>query len=240
MIRDHRPYYIKHWFHLLEGWFTRHFIEPQLTGLGTGYHFMKPWNVRVHGNNISLGKNAHIVTARDRTVSLSTWEFNDHQGHIEIHDNCLLCPGVRLDSASKIVIEDNCMLAAGSYVTDADWHDIYDRTRIVGATAPVTLKENVWLGDGATVCKGVTIGRNSVIGAGAVVVNDIPDNAIAVGNPAKVVKSLDPERELVTRAQLFRDPVALAEFNETLDRSLLKENSTLGWLRALFFPRRGD
>lgn len=240
MIRDHRPYFIKHWYHLWERWFTKHFIAPQLASLGTGAHLMKPWNIRIHGAHISIGDNAHIVTANDRNVSLSTWQFEDHQGHIEIGNNCLLCPGVRIDSASRITIADNCMMAAGSYITDADWHDIYDRTLIVGATEEVTLKENVWIGDGVIVCKGVTVGRNSVVGAGAVVVHDIPDNAIAVGNPAKVVKSLDPDRELITRAHLFEDRKALDESMDKLERYLLRGNSIRNWLRTLLFPARED
>ncbi|MDZ7686153.1 MAG: DapH/DapD/GlmU-related protein [Gammaproteobacteria bacterium] len=73
------------------------------------------------------------------------------------------------------------MFAAGAYVTDADWHDVYDRTRTIGTTRPVTLEQNVWVGDGAIICKGVTIGENSVIGAGAVVTSDVPANVIAAG-----------------------------------------------------------
>lgn len=55
---------------------------------------------------------------------------------------------------------------------------------------PIVLEDNVWLGGGVIVCPGVRIGENSIIGAGAVVVSDIPANVIAVGNPAKVVKNL--------------------------------------------------
>lgn len=58
--------------------------------------------------------------------------------------------------------------------------------------APITIEDNVWLGGSVVVCPGVTIGENSIIGAGAVVTRDIPANCIAVGNPARVVKDLDP------------------------------------------------
>ncbi|MFI6039908.1 sugar O-acetyltransferase [Streptomyces sp. NPDC051315] len=58
------------------------------------------------------------------------------------------------------------------------------------AAKPITIGDNVWLGGGVVVCPGVTIGDNSVIGAGAVVTRDIPANVIAVGNPARVVRSL--------------------------------------------------
>ncbi|MCB1693135.1 MAG: acyltransferase [Pseudomonadales bacterium] len=240
MIHDHRPYFVKRLYLVWERWYTRHFVEPQFAALGAGAHIMKPWYVRLHGDGIRAGANLHMVTARDRQVSLSTWQFDTHQGHIEIGNNCLVCPGVRLDSASRISIADDCMLAAGVYITDADWHDIYDRTRSIGTTRPVVLEENVWVGDGAIVCKGVRIGRNSVIGAGAVVVTDIPENSIAAGNPARVVKPLDPARELVTRARLFEDPKRLAEEIDRIDRWVLGKNSIWRWITSLLRPARGD
>lgn len=240
MINDHRPYYAKRFYLWLERAFAKHFVEPHLASLGDGYNMMKPWYIRIHGSHIGIGDNVHMVTAADRHISLSTWAFQAHQGHIDIGDNCLLCPGVRIDSASRVSIADNCMLAAGTYITDADWHDIYDRTLTIGATSPVRLAENVWIGDGATVCKGVSIGRNSVIGAGSVVASDIPDNVIAAGNPARVVKPLDPDRDITTRATLFADPAALALEMDKIDRYVLQKNGWLGWLRVLLFPRVGD
>ena len=80
------------------------------------------------------------------------------------------------------------MIASNVYISDADWHDIYDSTASPGATAPITLERNVWLGEGVKLCKGVRIGENTVIGAGSVVTGDIPANVIAAGNPAHVIK----------------------------------------------------
>ena len=59
------------------------------------------------------------------------------------------------------------------------------------AGEPITLGDNVWLGGGVIVCPGVTIGENTVVGAGAVVTKDLPANVVAVGNPAKVIRTLD-------------------------------------------------
>ncbi len=58
------------------------------------------------------------------------------------------------------------------------------------AARPITIGDNVWLGGGAIVLAGVTIGDNSVIGAGAVVTKDVPANVVAVGNPARVIRSI--------------------------------------------------
>lgn len=58
------------------------------------------------------------------------------------------------------------------------------------AAQPIVIGDNVWLGGGVIVCPGVTIGENSVIGAGAVVTHDIPADVVAVGNPARVIKQI--------------------------------------------------
>jgi maltose O-acetyltransferase len=55
---------------------------------------------------------------------------------------------------------------------------------------PVTIGDNVWIGGNTTILPGVTIGSNVTIGAGSVVVKDIPDNCVAVGNPARVIKEI--------------------------------------------------
>jgi acetyltransferase-like isoleucine patch superfamily enzyme len=240
MINDHQPYWLKNTFGKFERWYTEHFVSPHLESLGSGHNMMKPWNVQVHGRHITIGQNVHIVSDKDRNVSFSTWAIAEHQGHITLGDNVLVCPGCRFDSASSIEVGDNCMFAAGAYITDADWHDVYDRTEVVGVTKPVKLGKNVWIGDGATVCKGVTIGENSVIGAGSLVASDIPANVIAAGNPAKVIKPLDPDKELVTRETLFTDPAALARQTDAINRYVLTSNSFFHWIRTIFFPKRGD
>jgi serine acetyltransferase len=131
------------------------------------------------------------------------------------------------------------MIASNAYITDSDWHDIYNRVSI-GKTAPIKIEDNVWIGDSVIVCKGVTIGENSIIGAGAVVVDDIPANCVAAGNPAKVVKKLDAVQPFTTRAQWFSDPVKLFRGFDQADKELLGENSLLHWLRCLMFPSGRD
>ena len=57
---------------------------------------------------------------------------------------------------------------------------------------PVKIEDGVWIGGGAILLPGVTIGRNSVIGAGSVVTRSIPENVVAVGNPCRVIKTIEP------------------------------------------------
>lgn len=240
MRKDQRPYYLKRLNTWFCRWYVNHFIRPQLEFLGDGFHFIKPWHVRIFGARVEIGNHTHIISASDRKVRFVIWPKEEGSGKIKIGDYCIVCPGVRFQSATEIIVGNNCMIADGAYLTDADWHGIYDRLAPVGASEPILLEDNVWIGDGAVVCKGVTVGENSIIGTGSIVTSNIPPNSIAAGNPAKVVKELDPAQGYVTRAQLFADPKALNKTMDNFDKDYLKSNSTLGWLRSLLFPKKSD
>ncbi len=240
MRRDHRPYRIMRLFHHLEHWYTEHFLRPQFDKLGIHPKFMKPWYIRIFGENIILGNQVHIVATSDRNVRLSVWTLGEQAGNIEIGNYCLICPGVRIDSADSIKIGANSMIASGAYLTDADWHDIYDRTRPIGNTGKIHLSENVWVGDQATICKGVSIGKNSIIGAGAVVTKDVPANVVVAGNPAHVVKQLDPDITVRVREQLLAEHEKLDADLRELSRALLARNTVFGWLRSIIKPRNSD
>lgn len=239
MNRDHRPYFIKKAYIKLQEFYVAHFLRPQFAALGKRPTFMKPWHVEIFGAPIELGDYATVIATADGKVRLSVWPEDKQKGRIRIGSYCMICPAVRISSASRIDIGDNCMIASRAYITDCDWHDIYNRVAI-GRSAPVRIASNVWIGDSAIIGKGVSLGENSIIGAGAVVVDDIPANTIAAGNPARVVKQLDPARELTTRAQWFADPVALFNEINRLDRDMLRGNSLWHWLKHCLFPAKGD
>ena len=130
------------------------------------------------------------------------------------------------------------MFANSAYISDSDWHGIYDRALPVGQSKQVTLEDNVWIGDGAIVSKGVTIGKNSIVGARAVVVKDIPENVIVAGNPAEIIKELDPKEKQVSRAEMFSSPKALDELYLEIDRISLKKNTFYKWIKSKFFPQQ--
>ncbi len=116
-----------------------------------------------YGSSIKLGKNFY---ANFNCVILDVAE-------VTIGDNVLLGPNVQI-------------LTAG--------HPLDVKGRVeegVEFGTPINVDDNVWLGGGVIICPGVTIGENSVIGAGSVVTKDIPANVVAVGNPCKVLKSIE-------------------------------------------------
>ena len=109
---------------------------------------------------------------------------------ITIGDNAFVNHSFTASAAGGIDIEEGVMIAPEVKILSIN-HDMKDKWLITAA--PVRIKKNAWIGANVTICPGVTIGENSVIGAGSVVSKSIPDNCIAVGNPARVIKSIDME-----------------------------------------------
>ena len=102
--------------------------------------------------------------------------------------------GVTICAATKIVIGDRVMIGANVTVVDTDFHSADPAVRFSNEdatqakTAPVVIEDEVFIGMGAMILKGVTVGRGAIIGAGAVVSKDVPAGAIVAGNPAKIIR----------------------------------------------------
>ncbi len=115
-------------------------------------------------------------------------------GSIEVGDNVNLGIACVVLSESRVVIGDNCIFAAHCYLVAGGNHD-FSRTDIPVIQQPsvsrggITVEPNVWLGVRVTVLDGVTIGRDSVVGAGSLVTRDIPPFSVAAGVPARVIRS---------------------------------------------------
>lgn len=222
MIKDYRPYYIKQAWYRLQHLYIRHKLAPQFRSLGKHPFIVKPWHIEVFGGPVSIGDHITLLGCSDKKTRLTVWSDKMGISGIRIGDHVLISPGVRISAAENIRISDSCMLASHVYITDSDWHGIYDRSMPCGETKQVVLEENVWIGDSAIVCKGVTIGRNSIVGAGSVVTSDIPANVIAAGNPAKIIRSLNPAKKIVTRKDRFSNVKQMTQQLENAEKTSLR------------------
>ena len=98
----------------------------------------------------------------------------------------MLFSGVSIVADTEIEMQDNVMVGANTIIGDRDDHPERLHTR----PCKILIKENVFIGMHCMVMKGVTIGENSIIGAGSIVTKDIPANVIAAGNPCRVIRNL--------------------------------------------------
>ena len=110
---------------------------------------------------------------------------------VKMGKNSIIMNNALLMASGGIEIGDCTMVAAHAKLISND-HDLYDR-RIL-TMLPIKIGNHVWVGAGATILKGVTVGDHAIIGGGSIVTKDVPPYAVVVGNPAKVVKYLDPEK----------------------------------------------
>jgi acetyltransferase-like isoleucine patch superfamily enzyme len=118
-------------------------------------------------------------------------------GALVIGDECDIGAHVIITSVSAITLEDNVLIAGNCYIGGARYNITDLETPImyqgIYSRGPITIGANTWIGASATIIDGVTVGKGCVIGAGAVVTKDIPDYAIVVGNPAKIIKTRTQE-----------------------------------------------
>lgn len=112
--------------------------------------------------------------------------------NITIGDNFFANYNVQLLDPNKIEIGDNVLIAPNVIVCTAG-HPLDPKLRDQGLeyAKPIRIGDSVWIGAGAIILPGVTIGAGAVIGAGAIVNRDIPPNSVAVGNPARVIKTIE-------------------------------------------------
>lgn len=138
---------------------------------------------------LSIGDRVRLAS------TISTLELKIGPGaRLEIGDRVLINHGCSLGATKLVVIGERCNIGSQSILIDNAFHQLDPERRDQRPeSAPVILEANVWLAARVIVLPGVTIGRNSVIGAGSVVTRDIPPNVLATGVPARVIRPLRPE-----------------------------------------------
>lgn len=166
----------------------------------------------IAGKNVVL-KGTPVIIRRTGTIRIGnnvTLRSNDDGYHASIYAPSRLMTdtkkdalidigdGTRINGASihateRVTIGRRCLIAANVTIIDSDGHGVDPDERALSnpVSRPVTIEDNVWIGMNALILKGVTIGKNSVVGAGSVVTRSIPPDSVAAGNPARVVKTLE-------------------------------------------------
>jgi maltose O-acetyltransferase len=108
-----------------------------------------------------------------------------------VNFNCTMLDGARISVGSECLIASGVQLVTATHPIDPT-----PRRAAWEQALPVTIADGVWLGAGAIVCPGVSIGENTIVGAGSIVTHDLPAGVVAYGNPARVAREID-ERDRV-------------------------------------------
>lgn len=148
-----------------------------------------------------------VFRSRNSTICIGSkciFNSSGYTNHIGINHRCILTTmasgakliigekcgfsGCSITAFNEVIIGNNVRVGANCVIADGDFH--LDDPRISNPK-PINIGNNVWLGYGVVVMKGVTIGENTIIGLNSVVTKDIPSNCIAAGNPCIVKKYID-------------------------------------------------
>jgi acetyltransferase-like isoleucine patch superfamily enzyme len=169
---------------------------------------------RIRGIRIGRGTNffgiAKFKKARTAVIQIgrgNSFRSSPTSNLIGVNRPCIISalePGSRITTGDhcgfsgtvigcfdSITIGSHVKCGANTLITDGDWHADDPRS---SRPRPIVIGDNVWLGVNVTVMKGVTIGENSLIGAGSIVTRDIPANVIAAGNPCTVIRPIEKKQ----------------------------------------------
>jgi lipopolysaccharide O-acetyltransferase len=153
-----------------------------------------PWYIR-GGDRISIGKGfTSGVGLRMDVFGKSPCARITIGIGVEVGDY------VHIAAIDRVTIGSNCLLASKVFITDHD-HGVYSgsgqsfncqkQNEKCLNSRPVCIGNNVWIGEGVVILKGVSVGENSIIGAASVVVKNVPANVIVSGSPARIIKEWD-------------------------------------------------
>ncbi len=188
---------------LREGWhYVRRvlIVEPLFKGYCTRFGQRVRTGIFLH----SVEGKGDIVLGDDVLVDgKCTFVFDGRYGEqpmLEIGDHTVISHQCRFLIGRRVTIGRHCLIASTSSLFDTDGYRTDPVERLGGLppgvdeAQPIVVEDNVWIGTGAFILKGVRIGTGSVVAAGSVVTKDVPPNVIVAGNPARVVKQLAEPR----------------------------------------------
>lgn len=175
---------------LLRGLIKKYIWSVTNKKITVGSRFVLSGRVVIKGpGSVIIGNNVSLNGTYNSVCTLFTYSEN---AEIYIGSNSML-NGSRFGCINKIKLGDNCIIG-DARISDNDGHSIKKNRREISASGlsgkSVVLADNVWIGAGVYILKGVKIGNNSVVGSGSVVLGNIPADVFAIGNPARVMGAL--------------------------------------------------
>ena len=149
----------------------------------------------IHGNVLEMLLEGRLEVGPHVLFEPNVWLTAQAPARIRIGEGTFLNLGVQVAALGLVEIGAHCMFANGCFISDAD-HRFDDPTRPVpwqGFTSrgPTRIGDNVWCGANVVITSGVTVGERCVIGANSVVTRDLPPHSIAVGAPARPLKTIE-------------------------------------------------
>jgi acetyltransferase-like isoleucine patch superfamily enzyme len=149
----------------------------------------------LHGDVLAMLREGRLELGEHVLFEPGVWLTAAAPARIRIGGGTFLNLGVMVAAMDLVEIGEHCMFANGCFITDAD-HRFDDPVRPVpwqgfASKGPTRIGDNVWCGANVVVTSGVTIGERCVIGANSVVTRDLPAHSIAVGAPARVVRTIE-------------------------------------------------
>lgn len=146
---------------------------------------------------------SELFNRMGNNVNIDTPFYCDYGKHISLGSNVIININCTFVDCNTIEIGNNVLIASNVQIYTAT-HPVEMQERLVEGwvenettpffrtyAQPVKIADNVWIGGGVIILPGITIGKNSVIGAGSVVTKSIPENSVAFGNPCRVVRSIN-------------------------------------------------
>lgn len=171
----------------------------------------------IKGTGTTIGASARVLNAGKDSAQIRIGDFSRvegelfvfaHGGRISIGDWCFIGPGTRIWSAFELTIGNRVLISHSVSIMDSLTHPIsaslrHEQFRAIVTSGhpkridlgekPVSIEDDVWIGAGAIVLRGVRVGKCAIVGAGAVVTKDVPPYTIVAGNPAKTIRILAPD-----------------------------------------------
>jgi acetyltransferase-like isoleucine patch superfamily enzyme len=197
-------------------WLRNGMVTPKygLLMLRLGWlRFLTPAGRRMAlGGMLFLGRGVKLQIGKRARISFGRWvwighgtKIRCHEGEVRIGDKTVLGQECTISAYQHVSIGEQCVVADRVMLIDFD-HNVAEVERPIRVQGiykrDVRVGNNVWIGYGAQILRGVSVGDNSIVGASAVVTKDVPANAVVAGSPARVIRM----REAPT-ALAWRDPV---------------------------------